>query len=172
MQNWKELYIELADMISKIKEVKWVDLWNSQVYNLESEHPFPAPAVFLAFRSGRMEDIGGKLQNVELQVDVFLYYETFLDTFKGAYNQAEALEFLDTLDCINRLLHGSTGKNYSSMSRVSFSPVDTGGAGNLFNVTYKCTLIDYSAAPELAEGTFADLNIEPKVEQHYIIPVG
>jgi len=173
MQNFKELYIELSEKVSsKIDSVKWVDLWNSQVYNLESEHPFPAPAVFLAFRSNNMKDIGGNVQAVVIQVDIFLFYETFLDTYKGAYNQAEALDFLDTLDQINQIFHGSSGKSYSSMSRVSFSPVDTGGAGNLFNVVYNCTLMDYSAAPQIAEGTFGEMEIEPKAENRYIIPVG
>ncbi|MBF6607988.1 MAG: hypothetical protein ITG00_04535 [Flavobacterium sp.] len=163
MQDWTELYKELAEKIkSNVKGVKWIDLWNSQVYNLEGEHPFPAPAVFLAFRSNRMDDAGLKVQKVELQVDVFLFYETFLDTYHGAYNQEQALEFLETLSQLNRIFHGSDGKSYSSMRRLSFSPVDTGGAGNLYSVTYSCQLMDYSAADEIEEGTFSDLTIEPK----------
>lgn len=160
MQNFKELYKELGDLISQnIESVKWVDLWNSQVYNLENEHPFPAPAIFLAFRSNNMTDGGAKMQNVNMQVDVFVFYETFLDTFKGAYNQDEALEFLDILDQVNKILHGSNGTNYSSMRRTSFSPIDTGGSGNLWNVTYNCTLIDYSATEEFVEGGFSGVTV-------------
>ena len=74
MQNWKSLYKELADKIAdNVEAIQWVDLWNSQVYNLEGEHPFPAPAVFLAFRSNSVEDTGVKVQKVNLQVDVFLF---------------------------------------------------------------------------------------------------
>lgn len=166
MQNWKSLYKELADKIAdNVEAIKWVDLWNSQVYNLEGEHPFPAPAVFLAFRSNSVEDTGVKVQKVNLQVDVFLFYETFLDTFKGAYNQQTALDFLDSLDKINAILHGSEGENYSSMRRVSFSPVDTGGSGNLYSVTYNCILMDYSATPEYEEGSFGEMEIEPAGNQ-------
>lgn len=164
MQNFKELYKELAEKLTnKIEAIRWVDLWNSQVYNLEYEHPFPAPAVFLGFRSQSMTDTGSKVQNVNLQVDVFVFYETFLDTFKGAYNQNDALAFLDIMDEINKLFHGSSGENYSSMRRVSFSPIDTGGAGNLWNITYTCTLIDYSAQTKWEEGKFADVETEPFV---------
>ena len=169
MQNWKELYKELADKLSVIDTVRWIDLWNSQVYNLENEHPFPAPAIFLAFRGTGADDMGLKVQKVNLQVDVFIFWETFLDTFKGAYNQTEALEYLDTIDQVNKLFHGSSGTNYSGMRRVSFSPVDTMGAGNLFNVTYSCTLIDYSAAAEIQEGSFGDLTVE-KCNNDFIIP--
>src|SRR5690606_23294783 len=98
-----------------------------QVYHLEEEHPFPAPAIFLAFRSNAMTDISDKVQNVHLQVDVFVFYETFADTYKGSFNQDDAMAFLEILDKINALLHGGSGQQYSSMRRVSFSPVDTGG---------------------------------------------
>lgn len=160
MQNFKELYTELSNKITDhIPEVEWVDLWNSQVYHLETEHPFPAPAVFLAFRSNQMSDAGNKVQNVSMQIDVFVYYETFLDTYKGAWNQEDALSFLDLMDKLNELLHGSSGNNYSSMRRVAFSPVDTGGAGNLWSITYNAVLMDYSANPEYEEGGFGDVAV-------------
>lgn len=162
MQSFKELYLELSILISnKIESVRWIDLWNSQVYNLEDEHPFPAPAVFLAFRANSMSDTGTKVQNVLMQVDVFVFYETFLDTFKGAYNQKDALDFLDIMDQVNQIFHGSSGENYSSMRRVSYSPVDTGGAGNLWNITYNCNVIDYSAQKETGEGGFKDVEVQP-----------
>lgn len=169
MQNFRVLYTELADLLTvKITAIQWIDLWNSQVYNLDGEHPFPAPAVFLAFRSSRMDDAGVKLQKVLMQVDVFLFYETFLDTFKGAYNQVEALAFLDIIDAINKELHGSSGNSYSDMKRVSFSPVDTGGAGNLYSITYTCELMDYSAVKEWEAGEFSGLEIEPN-DNKYVI---
>lgn len=161
MQNFQELYKELAGKIGEnIEEVKWIDLWNSQVYHLEEEHPFPAPAIFLAFRSNAMTDISDKVQNVHLQVDVFVFYETFADTYKGSFNQDDAMAFLEILDKINALLHGSAGQQYSSMRRVSFSPVDTGGAGNLWSITYSCELIDTSAQPEWEKVKACDVEVE------------
>lgn len=149
MQNFQTLYTELAKKLTdNINEIRWVDLWNSQVYNLEDEHPFPTPAIFLAFRTNQTSDVGNKVQQVRMQVDVFVFYETFLDTFKDAYNQKDALAFLDIMDKINALFHGSSGTNYSSMRRIAFSPVDTGGAGNLWSITYETELMDYSATPK------------------------
>lgn len=170
MENFKQLYKELADKLANnVTGIKWVDLWNSQVYNLEYQHPFPAPAIFLAFRSNVMNDTGVKTQNVEMQIDVFLFYETFADTHRGSWNQETALSYLDNIDEINKVLHGSQGENYTNMSRISFSPVDTGGAGNLYSITYKCNAIDYSAAVQYEEGTFADLQIDPNHQTGYII---
>jgi hypothetical protein len=166
----KNIYNELATNLSAIDGVKWVDLWNSQVYNLDGEHPFPAPAIFLAFRTRSIEDVGVKVQALNAQVDVFLFYETFLDTFHGAYNKNEALAYLDMIDAINTLLHGSSGTYYKSMRRTGFSPVDTGGAGNLYSITYDCLIVDDSAQTKYGEGTFKDLEIDPTDEPNgYII---
>lgn len=170
MENFKELYKELATKVhNDVPEIRWIDLWNSQVYNLEGEHPFPTPAVFFAFRSQNMEDLASKIQKVQMQVDVFLFYETFLDTFKGAYNQDEALAFLDNIDLINKALQGSSGTHYTNMKRVSFSPVDTGGSGNLYTITYTCECMDYSAVDNYEDGTFADLTIIPNSPEGYVI---
>ena len=153
MQNWTELYKELAAKITgQLPEVRWVDLWHNQINFLEDEHPFPTPAVFLSFRSRNIEDLGFKVQKVQLQVDCFLYYETFLDTFEGAYNKDGALQFIETLDHLHALLHGTEGKQYYSMRRTAFAPVDTGNAGNLYQLSFECLLHDASARKHWGKG--------------------
>lgn len=161
-QNWtKALYKELAEKITNsIAAIEWVDLWHNQVGFLEDEHPFPTPAVFLSFRSNNLKDLSQKVQQVILQVDVYLYFETFTDTYKGSYNQDAALSFLDTIDELNKILHASSGENYSGMKRVSFNPEDTGNAGNLYRISYECLSNDYTAFVEYENGTFADMEVE------------
>lgn len=161
MQNFKDLYIELAEKIDNIQEVEWIDLWHNQISFLETEHPFPTPAVFLGFRANQIDDVGNKVQKVQLQVDVYLFYESFLDTYKDAWNQDDALGFLDTLDQINQTLHASQGENYSSMRRVGLDPIDTGGSGNLYRLAYTCELMDYSAIKEYGLGGFKDVEVQP-----------
>lgn len=159
MQNWTALYLEISGKIDGIPEIKWIDLWHNQVGFLQDEHPFPTPACFLGFRSNQMKDTGRKVQQVVLQMDVYLFYESFADTYRGSVNQESALGFLNSFNNINALLHGSSGDNYSSMRRVGFAPIDTGGAGNLYQATYECTLVDYSAKKEFDEGSFAEMEI-------------
>lgn len=146
MQNFKLLYKELAQKLSeKIPAIQWVDLWHNQVNFLKTEHPFPSPACFLQFRTINIVDVGEKVQNVQMQVDVFLFYETFADTYRGGVNEDDALSFLDNLDDIQSLFHGTSGENYSGMRRISVAPVDTGDAGNLYLVSFRCELLDYAA---------------------------
>lgn len=168
MEHWQDLYLELAERISeKLPEIQWIDLWHNQVGFLAEEHPFGTPAIFIGFRSAQINDIGELVQIVDLQVDFYLYYETFLDTFKGAYNQEEALEFTKSLDALFGNFHGTSGRNYSSMRRIAFAPVDTGTAGNLYQVTFECKLHDRSAM-KYYEPTQVRLMVEDEDNRYFI----
>ncbi|QQV91565.1 tail completion [Winogradskyella phage Peternella_1] len=169
MQNWKDLYLEHANMISaKTDAIEWIDLWHNQVNFLETEHPFPTPAVFLSYRTLQTNDVGQKVQNVNLQVDIYLFYETFADTYKDSFNQESALVFIDLMDEINNVFHGSAGENFSSMRRTGFAPMDTGNAGNLYRMSYTCQLMDYSATKDYDEHELDEIKIE-KSEQPYLL---
>ncbi|MFN8238619.1 MAG: hypothetical protein U0T77_10665 [Chitinophagales bacterium] len=146
MQNIVAAYTELCDLLkTKIPGLKWIDLWHNQVNFLSEEHPFPTPAIFLSFRTLNTEDRGMHVQDADTQVDVYLFYETMADTFKGSYNQQSALAFLQMLNDVHALLHGYSGTNLSEMRHTGFSPVDTGGAGNLYRKSFACNMRDYNA---------------------------
>ncbi len=160
MENWQYLYIELAEKITQnIPQIQWIDLWHNQVNHLEDEHRFNTPAVFIALRSNRMEDTSEKGQLVYLQVDFYLFYETYLDTFQGAYNQDGALAFTKSLDELHGLFHATTGENYSNMRRIDFAPIDTGSAGNLYKISFECILSDESAMKY-----YEDIKIKANIE--------
>lgn len=145
-----ELYKELADIITtNINEVKWVDVWKNQVSFLDSELPFPAPAVFLAFQSDNMSDLSQKQQDITMLVTAYIYYETFAESFEGSYNQDSALGFGEILTNVHKNLHGTSGTNFSSMKRIGFQPVDFLGAGLLYQQTFTCQVIDKSASQDI-----------------------
>ncbi len=156
----KELYKEIAEKISTIDGIEWIDLWHNQVQFLEDEHPFPSPAVFLNIRSDSISDVSEKVQKVNFQIDVYLFYETFADTYKGAWNQDSALAFLDLLEQVHTLLHGSNGTHYAEMRRIGIVPVDTGTAQNLYMQTFTCSMLDYGASKVYEEQQVNDIEIE------------
>lgn len=172
MENWTDLYVELSEKINeKMPEVLWVDLWHNQVNFLSAEHPFRTPAIFLRFRSLGTKDQGQKQQEVNLQVDFYLYFETYLDTFHGAYNQAGALDFLKTMESIHGHFHGTTGNNYSSMRRVGFNDEETGGAGNLYKITFTCIVQDASAVKYYEETENVKFEIlKENEDESFVIP--
>ena len=146
IQNFTELYKELCQKVTDaIPEIEWQDLWHNQINFLDQEHSFPTPALFYAIRILNTEDLHERAQDCNVQIDVYHYFETFDDTYQGSYNQESALAFLDNCTKVHQLLHASTGESYSAMSRVAFTPVDTGGAGNLYRQSFTCKLRDLSA---------------------------
>ncbi len=94
------------------------------------------------------DNLGEKVQDANVQIDLYYFYETFADTHQGAYNKESALEFLQTTTELHKLFHGTTGINYSEMARVAFAPVDTGSAGNLYRISFSCKVIDETAVKE------------------------
>jgi hypothetical protein len=160
MQDWVDLYLELSNKLSEQEYIQWVDLWHNQVGYLEDELPFPAPAAFLTFRILNADDVGEKVQKLTLQVDVRYFFETMADSYAGAVNQSSAINFLRGFNSIHALLHGTSGVNYSSMRRVNMNPEETGNTGNLYMQSFVCTVMDYSAQTQYAEGEVSGIVVE------------
>ncbi len=149
MNLFKDLYLELADKINeKITEVQWIDLWHNQVNFLEDEHPFPAPAIFMQFFLRDRNEMGEYLQDLQFQIDFYLFYETFADTDYDSPTREDALEFLSTLDNLQTLFHGTDGQVYQNMKRARVSPEDTGNAGHLYKVSFTASVVDKGATED------------------------
>jgi hypothetical protein len=146
MNYWTELYKEIAEKITgKLPEIKWVDLWHDQVSFLTSELPFDTPAVFIGFSTVAIDDRSLLIQDCDTQIDMYLFFETFSDTYHGSYNKERALGYLDTLTRLHALFHGRSGTNYSEMRRVDMRREESGDAGNLYRISFQCKVVDYSA---------------------------
>jgi hypothetical protein len=170
MQDFIEVYNELSEMLAEIEGVKWIDLWHNQVNFLDVEHPFPAPAIFLAFRSDGIEDARENIQHVKLQIEAYLFYETFADTYHGSVNKTDAVEFLALMNEIHKTLHGTDGESYSGMRRVDFRPVDTGSAGNLYQITFQCELVDASAKPVFVDAGPLEMIVSKETPDEIVPP--
>jgi len=155
-----DLYLEISDRIkANLPEILWCDLWHNQVAYLSEELPFPAPAIFIAFHVTGTEDVGELVQQCNMQIDFYLFFETFADTYSGSANRDDALEFLKTLTRLHALFHGRSGQHFSPMRRVDVTAEDTGNAGNLYRVSFECTTVDYSAQTIYEQGEFVDVAI-------------
>ncbi len=158
MEAWTDLYTELAERISaKIPEIEWVDLWHEQVSYLTEELPFPTPAVFIGFSTNSCEDLSQLIQECDTQIDFYLFFETFSDTYQGSYNQAGAIDYLRLLTKLHTCFHGISGINFQTMRRVDTRREDSGGAGNLYRISFNCNLEDASAQKEFNENTVNDI---------------
>lgn len=161
MQYWTELYLELANKIKdNLTKIQWVDLWHEQVSYLTDELPFPTPAVFISFILLNADDKGMKGQLCNTQIDLYLFYETFSDTYLGSVNQDSATGFLNQLTELHKLFHGTSGTNYFEMRRVGMNREDSGDAGNLYKISFQCIVDDMSAMPDTNEELVNEVETE------------
>lgn len=142
-----------------LPEIKHVDLWHEQVSYLAEELPFDTPAIFIGFSTTEVADRGQLVQGIGVQVDMYLFYETFSDTYFSSDNQDRALDYLNSLTRLHALFHGKDGENYSEMGRVDMRDVDSGGAGNLYKVSFQCMVNDYSAQHLFVESVNPDAQL-------------
>lgn len=161
MENLKELYLEHSQRITDyLPEIKTVDLWSEQVGFLAEEHPFKAPAVFFSYRVINTDDQSDRIQQLRMQVEVYLYYETFADTKRGAKRQDKALSFLDLLTKVNACFHASNGNHFYEMRRTGFNPVETGTANLLYVQRYECMVNDASASVLFNHLRFENMGVD------------
>lgn len=164
METWIDLYTEIATRINtEITEIAWVDLWHEQISYLTDEIPFSTPSVFLAFITKECQDRSLLIQDCDIQVDMYLFFETFSDTYQGAYNQRSAIDFLKLLSVLHSKFHGYSGTNFSNMRRVDMVREDTGGAGNLYRISFACMVEDTIAQKEYNQQVVNEISID-KVE--------
>lgn len=166
MVYWKEVYKEIGQrIIDKLLDdndqpiIKHIDLWHEQVNYLTEELPFDCPAVFVEFNVIEANDTGAMVQHLTTQIDLHLFYETFSDTYMGAIMQDNALDYLDVLTKLNAIFHGKPGTSFSAMRKTDMKREDSGGAGNLYRITFECEIHDYSAERLFNEETMTNQDI-------------
>ena len=135
---------ELYERIAALPDIQHVDLWHDQVDYLSEEHPFATPAVFFGFTTLNVADNGELMQTTDLQVDIYVFWETFNDTYKGAKMQEEALQYLDLLLMVGLMFHGRSGEHFHQMRRSGTFRQESGGSGNLYRLQFQTNINEFS----------------------------
>lgn len=147
--TYKDIYTELAVLLTEnIERLTWVDLWAEQTSYFEEELPFTLPAVFIEMNADDIEDVGKLNQDINLAVTFHVAVETLAESYQGSYNQGSALEILDLLVELHKLLHGKSGENFSRMSRKNQRHEINGNNIQQYAVTYNTMVRDSSAEKE------------------------
>lgn len=152
-------YAELRERLEALPEFEHIDLWHDQVNYLSEEHPFPTPAAFLEFNTMQVDDAGELIQTTNLQVDIHVFYETFSDTYEGAVMQEEALNYLDLLLLVGLMFHGRNGTSFHQMRRTGTMREESGGAGNLYRISFETNISEFSGLNLFSTKEMADREI-------------
>ena len=135
---------ELYERMAALPAIEHVDLWHDQVDYLSKEHPFPTPAVFFGFTTLNVADNGELMQTTDLQVDIYVFWETFADTYNDAVMKEEALMYLDLLLMVGLMFHGRSGEHFHQMRRSGTYRQESGGSGNLYRLQFQTNITEFS----------------------------
>jgi hypothetical protein len=134
----------LYERMAALPAIEHVDLWHDQVDYLSEEHPFPTPAVFFGFQTLNVADNGELMQTTDLQVDIYVFWETFADTYNDAVMKEEALMYLDLLLMVGLMFHGRSGEHFHQMRRSGTYRQESGGSGNLYRMQFQTNISEFS----------------------------
>ena len=134
----------LYERMAALPAIEHVDLWHDQVNYLSEEHPFPTPAVFFGFQTLNVNDNGELMQTTDLQVDIYVFWETFADTYNDAVMKEEALMYLDLLLMVGLMFHGRSGEHFHQMRRSGTYRQESGGSGNLYRLQFQTNITEFS----------------------------
>ncbi len=109
----KQIFKAIADALSAIPEVQFVDLWNNQVQLLNGGSAFPMNAVFVEFEvmEWKQQNMGARRGSLAVRLHVV----TRAVPTHGHTDprMVEALAVFDLLDTISATMHGLRGENFS-----------------------------------------------------------
>ena len=134
----------LYERMAALPAIEHVDLWHDQVDYLSEEHPFATPAVFFGFTTLNVNDNGELMQTTDLQVDIYVFWETFADTYNDAVMKEEALMYLDLLLMVGLMFHGRSGEHFHQMRRSGTYRQESGGSGNLYRLQFQTNITEFS----------------------------
>lgn len=151
-QDWIDAYKELCDIFkNNLPEFPHLDLWHEQIDYPADEYPWPSDSVFFDFGINGIDSIGLQVQDLNMRIGVIYVLDTFADTYADSTTQDLALQFGEKCKKIHRLLHGSSGVNFSELSRVDLKRLPAPQYQMVYRQEYSCIIRDMSAMAD--EGT-------------------
>lgn len=159
-QDWIAASKEIMDMISnKVPSIKFIDLWAEQTDFDGEEYPFPLPAAFLDIYTSNIDDLGENVQDLNTKVKIYLLYVPTGDTHQNGSGTGDLHAFGSLLRDIYKLFQGTSGENFSQMTREALGREKAAPFEWCYSQTFSCIIRDYAAVKEFADQTLGDLNV-------------
>ncbi|MBD5230334.1 MAG: hypothetical protein HDS69_09945 [Bacteroidales bacterium] len=141
----KQIFIAIADRLSTLPGVKFVDLWNNQIQFLAGGSAFPVPAVFVEFEIIEWHQQNRAARRGQLAVRLHIVTRAVHTNGHRDPAMPEALAVFDLLDSINAAMQGLRGDNFSGFM-LTTSATNHNHAELVENVErYVCGVQDITA---------------------------
>ena len=155
----EEFSPELAAALATVPDIVYIDLWNGQPEHVSESQPLPSPAVFIGFSTQDTKDNGILVQDVILQIDLYVFWNASSGTSAAGVIQEGSLNCLNLLTAMNVLFHGYTGEGFSTLRQKGFERMESAGDNHLYRIGFECLVRDYNAQEVYGTAEVADRKI-------------
>lgn len=108
----KELYNKTVEKLDSLSMYQTIDLNKGQINNPQKNYPISYPAALISIDQINWQDMTFNTQEGNVILNVYLFFERFGDTFKGASDKENSLEILDQIHTTAQSLQWLYSENY------------------------------------------------------------
>ena len=123
---------------SNAYNMEWIDIWKAQVgTSKEKKYPFNFPAAFISTRRINWSDMVGNVKEGTTQIEVFLFFDKYQDTFDGATDEDDSLLINDTVEQVANDLHWIETDPFKELTEVADEDLTTAYNRPAFKLTFE-----------------------------------
>lgn len=141
----EELFLKITELLSEVKELRYVDLDTGQVY--EEQPPLAYPAALIEIDLTNTEDIGAGIQQANVSFTVRIVSKALGETNNLAPEavRLRSLEWLRLQNTVYQKLQGYTDENFYNFSRRSGKNENIRKGLKIFALRFETSYHDYTA---------------------------
>lgn len=101
---------------------EWTDVWKAQVGvkdNKEKQYPFNFPAGFVSIKRIVWQDMTLNAKEGTVDIEVFVFFNKFGDTFEGATDKDNSFADIDTVETIADDLHWLEDSPFKELTQTA-----------------------------------------------------
>lgn len=141
MKLRKELYLKISKQLEGVEKIQHVDLWKSQLPKKTSDnsYPFGFPAAFISIADIDWEDMTQAVQEGQVNVSIYIFFERGGDTFDTAIDKEQSLAVLDTITNIIDKVQWLSSDNFRPLCQNSEADVTSRFGRPAYMITFNTT---------------------------------
>ncbi|GAB4129586.1 MAG: hypothetical protein Fur0027_14560 [Raineya sp.] len=139
----------------------FVDIWNRQPERQSESHPLFLPAVFVGFKEASVQRSKNGVQNLLVNITLYVVQELYSDTYEQAESQSKALESFGFLERVYVALQDFGGENFSPLQRKSTRFDDNYSNVIVFEIDFE-TLYQDTSKKDADDRILIEPNLEPQ----------
>jgi len=160
----KQLFLAIVERLKeRVKEVKFIDIWNEQIAVIQTGSTWPLPAVFIEFEPYDVHQQANRVRTANVSIRLHIVTRAVAHNGSDDKRMAQALGIFDTIEHVTAAINGLAGDYFSSFMLIN-SATNHNHAELIESIeTFVTRVTDTSAARKHAPYVLTDAEIIDRV---------